>query len=193
MDKSEMNHSKSRSFGNARDLCRFRYEVYGNARDLCRFRYEVCATTGFTLLEVILALAILAGAVAVLGELVRIGARNAAAARNQTRAQLLCESLSAEIVVGAVEPDPVQRELVQTDPEWVYSIGIEPVDEEGLVALRVTVEQDMESRRRPAGFSLVRWIPDPGIELPEDEDIEQDATSNEETTGQDTTSGGRDG
>ena len=52
---------------------------------------------GFSLLEVILALAILIGILAVLSELVGLGVRNARVARAMTQAQLLCESKLAEI------------------------------------------------------------------------------------------------
>src|SRR5262249_48605282 len=56
----------------------------------------------FTLLEVILALAILAGAVAAIGELVRVGLHNADVARQLTRAEMLCESISDQIAGGAI-------------------------------------------------------------------------------------------
>jgi general secretion pathway protein I len=65
---------------------------------------------GFSLLEVILALAILTGAVAVLGEIVRLGIRNAQVARDTTQAQLLCESKLAEITAGIIPSDPVPRD-----------------------------------------------------------------------------------
>ena len=55
---------------------------------------------GFSLLEVILAMAILAGAIAVLGEAGRLALRNAGYARDMAQAQLLCESKMAEIVTG---------------------------------------------------------------------------------------------
>ena len=59
---------------------------------------NAAARNAFSLLEVILALSILAGAVAVLGELLRTGVRNAQTARDLTRAQMLCEEIEAEVV-----------------------------------------------------------------------------------------------
>ena len=55
---------------------------------------------GLTLLEVLLALAILGGALATIGELMRIGARNAEIARDKTTAQLLAEATMGELEVG---------------------------------------------------------------------------------------------
>ena len=58
--------------------------------------------TGLSLLEVMLALAILGGALAAIGELMRIGARNAEKARDLTTAQMICESTMAEIQLGFI-------------------------------------------------------------------------------------------
>ena len=125
---------------------------------------------GFSLLEVILALAILAGAIAVLGEASRQALRNAEVARDLGKAQLLCESKLAEITSGLVVAEPVARaafdttttaSLDPTEPAWLYSIETATVDEEGLIAVRVTVTRDLPAVQRPVQFSLVRWIPDP--------------------------------
>jgi prepilin-type N-terminal cleavage/methylation domain-containing protein len=59
---------------------------------------------GLSLLEVILAIAILGGCIAVIGELVRLGARQAEEARELTTAQLLCESKLEEIAAGVSRP-----------------------------------------------------------------------------------------
>jgi general secretion pathway protein I len=117
---------------------------------------------GFSLLEVILALAILAGTIAILGELVSLGVRNARAARDMTQAELLCESKMAEIAAGILLPEAVQSTACETDPDnWLYSLAVEPTDQEGLLSVTVTVVQDLSPDKRPAQFSLVRWIRDP--------------------------------
>src|SRR3990167_9940511 len=94
------------------------------------FRTPSQRRPGFSLLEVILALAILAGAVAVLGEVARHGLDTAPIARDLTYAQLLCESQLAEITSGLVQPDSVERAKVEavSDPSqtgWVYSVEVE--------------------------------------------------------------------
>jgi prepilin-type N-terminal cleavage/methylation domain-containing protein len=133
---------------------------------------------GFTLLEVMLALAILAGALAVLGELGRSGMRSAKSARDSTRAQLLAESIMNDIIAGIISPaepvqdspvpDPVQGTatgIVSDDDiaRWVYSIDPETIDQDGLLEVAVTVKQDLPDAQRPASFTLVRWVPDPGV------------------------------
>ncbi len=121
--------------------------------------------SGFSLLEVILALAILTGAIAVLGELGRLGLHNARIARDTTQAQLLCESKLAEIAAGITVPEPVNGAKFETivgdgDIAWLYSIETADVDQQGLVAARVTVAQDLPAEKRPVEFSLERWVID---------------------------------
>ena len=122
---------------------------------------------GLSLLEVILALTILALALTVLGDLVSLGTRSAASARDLTRAQLLCESKLAELTSGVVAIAPLQQVELEMDPDWLYTVDVQPVASSGLVALTITVEQHVESRRHAAMYSLTRWIPDPDIEWPE--------------------------
>ncbi len=124
---------------------------------------------GFTLLEVILALTILAGSLAVLGEVARLAMRNASAARDLARAQMLAESKLAEIQAGITTPDAVDNTPFDTAnesldpsvPRWLFSINPEATDETGLLRVRVTVTRDLPAAQHPLKFSLVRWLPDP--------------------------------
>ena len=121
---------------------------------------------GISLLEVILALAILAGAVAVLGEVARHTMRNARAVRDSSRAQLLCETKMAEICAALAPLEPVEAApLAQTDdqgqPEWFYSVAVDSIDQEGMMAVHVTVTHGRSPEGRPLRVSLVRWILDP--------------------------------
>jgi general secretion pathway protein I len=139
------------------------------------------APSAFSILEVILALAILAGAMVVLGELARMGFRNAKLTQDLTRAQLLCESKMAEFTSGISLPQTVQGatfdDMYQDGKiPWIYSVEMEQIDQDGLIALRVTVSQNLPAEQRPATFSLSRWITDPGIE-------EAASTTEESTSG----------
>ena len=121
---------------------------------------------GVSLLEVILALAILAGAIAVLGEAGRLALRNAETARDLARAQVLCESKLSEIVAGLTAPNPVENTAFDTtnNPDlagWLYSIQSQPTDETGLISVQVTVSRDLPAAQHPIQFSLVRWMADP--------------------------------
>ncbi len=114
---------------------------------------------GFTLLEVILALAILAGAVAVLGEIMAIAGRHGREAQAGVRAQLLASSVMDEILSGLVELNPAAKQpLESTDTvPWVYSVNVENTTIAGLSAVEVIVEQDLEPQFSPVKFTLKRW------------------------------------
>jgi general secretion pathway protein I len=124
------------------------------------------ATRGFSLLEVILALAILAGAAVVMSEVAGHTLRNARAVRDASRAQLLCETKLAEICAAVAPLEPVESApLAQPDdvaqPEWFYAVTVEAIDREGMLAVRVTVTHGRSPDGRPLKVSLVRWILDP--------------------------------
>ncbi|MBN1855003.1 MAG: prepilin-type N-terminal cleavage/methylation domain-containing protein [Pirellulales bacterium] len=143
---------------------------------------------GFTLLEVILALAILAGALASLGEVVRLSGENANMARDLSSAQLLAASKLAAITSGSEELSTVERaslEIENADPPWLYSVQWNPTDLEDLILVQVTVEQDLPEDLRPVRFSLVRWMPDPGTVSMED----QSGTSASSTSSTSSSSG----
>jgi general secretion pathway protein I len=115
---------------------------------------------GFTLLEVILALAILAGAIAVLGEVMSIAGRNAADAQAESQAQLLASSVMHELLSGMTELVGQTRQPLEVDAAipWVYSVTLGNTSLAGLVAIEVVVEQDVEKQFRPVKFRLVRWL-----------------------------------
>jgi type II secretion system protein I len=122
--------------------------------------------SGFSLLEVILALAILGGAIAVLGEVARMALRNAEYAREVMLAQTFCENKLSEIVSGLASPDPVQNAPIEqtadpTGSTWRYSVETSSLSEDTLLLLRVTVAREASANKTPIQFSLQRWIVNP--------------------------------
>ncbi len=119
----------------------------------------------FTLLEIILALTILAGSLAVMGEVVRLAVRNAESARQLTQAELLAASKLAEITAGITLADPVQDVPFELQPEWTYTIAVDLTDDVGLIAVRITVAEAETTGRQPLEYTLVRWMLDPNVEF----------------------------
>jgi type II secretion system protein I len=128
--------------------------------------------SGFTLLEVILALAILAGALAALGEVMRMADQTASMTEGETQAQILAASLMDEFASGARQLAAASQATLDStsDPPWVYSVAIENTNFEQTVAVRVSVEQQLEARLQPARFELVRWMPNPDYVPPDTSD-----------------------
>jgi general secretion pathway protein I len=127
-------------------------------------RFHLPRRRALSLLEVTLAIAILGGSLAVIGELVRLGSRQAEEARELTTAQLLCESKMEEIVAGILAPQAVSYAPFDDDPRWSYSIDVASLDVRDLIQVTVTVEQAEVSREVPLTFSLTRWMLDPDVE-----------------------------
>jgi type II secretory pathway pseudopilin PulG len=125
----------------------------------------------FSLLEVILAIGILAGAVAVLGELARLALRNAQLARDTSRAQLFCEYQLNEILAGIAEPtsagpSPCDVPCDPGEPAWTYQVVVGNTSStvEGLLSIQVTVTQDLPPEQHPVQVSLARWMLDPNFD-----------------------------
>jgi prepilin-type N-terminal cleavage/methylation domain-containing protein len=122
----------------------------------------------FTLLEVILALVVLAAALAMLGEVMQLANRNAADSRAETQAQRLAASVMDQIMAGAIEASPTSRQPLEVDDTtpWLYTVAIGTSDLEGIQPVEVLVEQDLEPRLNPVSYRLLRWLPT-YAELPE--------------------------
>jgi len=116
---------------------------------------------GLSLLEVILSIAILGAALAIIGELIRIGARNAAIARDLTTAQLYCESKMSEAAAGVIDLENLETETLDEEGEWMCVITTEALDQQQLIAVNVTVGQNPDLFARPVSFSMTRWVIDP--------------------------------
>lgn len=115
----------------------------------------------FTLLEVVLSLAILAGSLAVIGEVMSLADRNATDAAEESRAQILAGNVMDEMLAGFMELTNVSRVPLETETSqpWVYSVLVTSTNFEGLAAVEVLVEQDVPEQFRPIKYRLVRWVP----------------------------------
>ena len=179
---------------------------------------STCRKRGMTLLEIMLALGVLAGSLAIIANLSRLSTNNAISARDTTQAQFLCESIMSRLMSGMIEFESVFDEPVYdpvldfdevgtsystsfgTEHKWVYSIEINTLDDYGLLEVIVLVEQHLpNSAREPASCRLVRWMLDKAMakEMLESEAAEASSSesnsSSESSTGGGTTGGGATG
>lgn len=122
---------------------------------------------GLSLLEVVLAIAILGGAMVMLSNLSQIGGRHATAAVDITKAQMYCESVISEIAVGNIPPQATDATPIEVDPEWLYSVDVQTMELEGLLSVRVSVQHIEDTSRDPVLATLTRWMIDPELNLTE--------------------------
>ncbi len=124
--------------------------------------------SGFTLLEIILALAILAGSLTALGEVMRLADQSASLTEGESQAQILAASVMDELLSGARQLETVsQATLVSdADPPWLYSIETDKTNLDAIISVRITIEQKLDTRLQPAHFDLTRYMPNPDYTPP---------------------------
>ena len=114
---------------------------------------------GLSLLEVILAIAILGGAIAIILELVNLGMRSAQAARLRSEANLLCDTKMAEISAGVLELKTYSPTPIPDNPDWLFSCNVQESSYLGLLVVTMSVQQ--ANVEDPASIQIVRYVPDP--------------------------------
>ena len=128
----------------------------GTQRDSARKDSRPLFRRAFSLLEVLLALAIFVGSAALLSRLVLLGIENAEFARLQAHALLLAESRFAELEAGILTVDDAGTYPVEEAPDWQWTLGVENQDTPGLYLVEIVVENISEGTARGYSLRLVR-------------------------------------
>ncbi len=97
---------------------------------------------GFTLLEVLIATAVLLACMIVLTDLAHVGKSHAKDAEDLAAAQLICQTRLNEMLAGAKPIRAVSGERPRSLPGWILSVEVEPLKKSGLVAVRIIVKED---------------------------------------------------
>ncbi|HEV7281652.1 MAG TPA: type II secretion system minor pseudopilin GspI [Pirellulaceae bacterium] len=116
-----------------------------------------------TLIEVLLALAVLAIVMGAVAQLVNIGTRAAEAAEDTAMAQLVAESKMNELASGAAPLSATGLADYEGREGWQYSVEVTPIPEPaGLVSVKVLVQQTVDGENG-ASYELYRWMPSEGF------------------------------
>lgn len=131
--------------------------------------------SGFSLLEILLALAILGGALTVLSQIAGTGTDAALEARDLAIARVICQSKLAEVMLTTATPQTVVSTPVESIDSgsltpFFYSVDVLPGQLDGLLSIRVQVQAMNPNSNTPrVTYSLVRWMVDPALGLEEAE------------------------
>lgn len=137
-------------------------------------RLQVQKRSGFSLLEILLALSILGGSLAVLSQIAEIGTKAAREARDLSICRILCQSKLSELLLDAsagISPQarfdvPLESFDATSTTPYRYSVEVQPGSLDGLLAVRVTVKAlESDDLTAIATFSLTRWVVDPTLGL----------------------------
>lgn len=136
---------------------------------------------GLSLLEVVLALAILALATAYLAQSMELATTNALKSQRLAKAELVAESVMNQVVAGLIPAEPVSWTPYYNSTglsEWMYQLQQVPTEVEGMLGLQVAVQQvDPNTGVVQTYYDLYanRWIIDPELMLdtpPEEEETD---------------------
>jgi prepilin-type N-terminal cleavage/methylation domain-containing protein len=129
---------------------------------------------GFSLLEILLALAILGGSLALLSQIAETGTAAAREARDLSVARMVCQTKLTELLLDttagipplSVPPSEVPSFDSQSTTAFLYSVDVQQAPLDGLLAIQVNVEAtNPNGGPSLATYSLVRWIVDPALGL----------------------------
>ncbi len=124
---------------------------------------------GLSLLEVVLALTILAVAAALLAQITKQATDNGLLAQRLSTAQMLCESKMSEVLAGAISLQASSWVPI-TDSgrkgNWNYQIQTITAQRPNMIGVRLSVtDQPDTTTGNPELFFIVRWMIDPSLGL----------------------------
>ncbi len=117
---------------------------------------------GLTLYEVVIALAIFAGAITALSQALTTATRAALQARLQSQAVLLCQTKMAEVVSGAL-PSSSGGESSFNEPgleDWTYNVNVTAGAHAGINQVEITVRSRQAEQAVDASFTMTRLVRD---------------------------------
>ncbi|QJW97189.1 type IV pilus modification PilV family protein [Frigoriglobus tundricola] len=130
---------------------------------MTRCRPARTARPGLSLIEVILALAILVLATTAISRLFDIGTDRGTEARVYSRGARLAQSKMAEAEAGLISPlsGGANGQFDGDDAAWTYSVTAEGAGPTNLYTVTVTVSRDV--RGKPLQVSLTQMVFDPAL------------------------------
>ena len=143
--------------------------------------------SGFSMLEMLLALAILGTSLAVLAQLADVGTSAAREARALAMARLACQTKLSELLLNsttmgqsptAVVDAPVDSFDSQSTLSFTYSVEVMPAPLDGMLAVRLSVKALGGNDEVLATYALERWMIDPALGL-EELEMEEEAAREE--------------
>jgi len=136
----------------------------------CTRRQSHCPSrnrhSGLSLLEVIIATAILAGSGLALFSIIGMGSKYALRAEEATYAQHFAQSALDEWLTAPNSVGTEQSGTFEEAPQWSYRIESQWLEEPGLCAVTVEIFRSRNSQRFESAdepiYGLTRWVRVPG-------------------------------
>lgn len=132
----------------------------------CTSRQSRCPSTnrhsGLSLLEVIIATAVLAGSGLALFSIIGMGSKYALRAEEATYAQHFAQSVLDEWLTAPTSVGTEQTGTFEEAPHWSYQVESQSLEEPGLCAVTVEIFHSQNSQQFDAAvepiYRLTRWV-----------------------------------
>jgi type II secretion system protein I len=128
-------------------------------------RHSDSLREGFTLLEVVIAVAILLGSITALFQLINIGHRSSIQGKFRSDAVLIAETRMNEAAGGVIELMSTTEEEVEDSPGWMWSMTVEESSFDDLLQVTVNVRRDATEPSARHEYSMTRYLRDPQMFL----------------------------
>ena len=114
---------------------------------------------GFTILEIVLSIAILAFVFSAVGTILNTGSQAAVRSKLLTEATMRADATLAEIIAGVHQKESVSQMPFEDAPQtWFWSLDVTEGPHIDLLNLRITVSHKRPDDEIDVKFQLDRWV-----------------------------------
>jgi prepilin-type N-terminal cleavage/methylation domain-containing protein len=124
---------------------------------------------GFTLLEILLALAILLIGLTAVFQTSQLALRTMLASKELTEAQNACQAVLNELLAQSSKIQPEEGRTVDHLPNWRIRVDIYPAPQSELYVLHLRAQQfsPVDNTFIAIKYELLRWVPAERVQIPE--------------------------
>ena len=123
---------------------------------------------GFTLLEILLAMAILLVGLTAVFHTTRTALQRMTMTRELTEAQNACQAVFNELLARSSPIQPDEGKTVEHLPHWKIRVDIYPAPQSSLYVLHLSAQQFSPDGALPSSrYQLIRWVPAERVRLPD--------------------------
>jgi prepilin-type N-terminal cleavage/methylation domain-containing protein len=129
--------------------------------------------SGFTLLEILLTMAILLIGLTAVFQTTQSALRTMVKARELTEAQNACQAVLNELLARSSPIKPEEGRTVEHLPNWRIRVDIYPASQSGLYVLHLSAQQfsSVDDTLLETKYQLIRWVPAERVQFPAPEEI----------------------
>jgi len=136
-------------------------------------RYRTEQPSGFTLLEVLLAVAILLIGLTAMFHTAHSALLRMSIAKELTDAQNACQSVLNELLAQAAPIRPDTGKTMDRLPNWRIRVDIYPASQPDLYVLHLSAQQfsPTDDTLIDTKYQLIRWVPAERVQLPDEQSM----------------------